>query len=208
MKKPTTDKRIAALNLTRSVHRTLTVARAMVLAMGGNKSFPAPDPPLAAISTAADDLEAAQARVDQRVKGASDDRDAKQAALVKLLHEEKAYVQKVADAGDPAHAADVIQSAAIAVKHVPARRTRAFTAKPGPTPGSAALAAPSPGRRSSYEWEYSADGGKTWVAAPPSVQSRTIVTGLQPDTAYAFRYRTVTKAGPSLWSDPVTLLVR
>ncbi len=42
-------------------------------------------------------------------------------------------------------------------------------------------------RRASYEWEYSTDGGKTWVAAPPSLQSKTTVTGLLSATMTQFR---------------------
>ncbi|HZU85400.1 MAG TPA: fibronectin type III domain-containing protein [Polyangiaceae bacterium] len=209
MKKPSTDRRIAALNLPRNVYKLLAIARAIAQAVGANaKTFTNPDPALVAITTAADELEAAQQKVDQKVKGAVDDRDARAVALVKLLHQEKGYVQKIADSGDPAHAADVIQSGGLSVKHVPVRAPRAFTAKFGPVSGSAALATAPAGRRSSYEWQYSVDGGKTWITAPPTTQTKTVVTGLQPGVAHAFRYRAVTKTGATDWSEPVTLVVR
>ena len=208
MKKPTTHKRIAVLKAPKNVYQLVAIARAIVQAMGGNKTFPAPDPALSAITTAANDVEAAQALVVQRVKGAVDDRNAKVDVLVKLLHQEKGYVQKVSEAGDPAHAADVIQSAAFQVKHVPEHAAATFTATPGPVSGSARLAAPAAGKRASYEWEFSVDAGKTWQVAPPSMQARTVILGLQPGVNHAFRYRAVTKAGPSDWSEPVTLLVQ
>ncbi|HEX8792060.1 MAG TPA: hypothetical protein VF765_13990 [Polyangiaceae bacterium] len=31
-----------------------------------------------------------------------------------------------------------------------------------------------------YEWQYSTDGGKTWVMAPSTLQAKTTVTGLPP----------------------------
>jgi hypothetical protein len=208
MKKPITHKRIVSLNLPRSVYALLGIARAIAHAMDANKTFPSPDPALAEINTAADDLESTQNLVKSGAKSAVADRNAKAAALVDLLEQEKAYVQKVANAGDPAHAADVILSAAMNVKHVPVRAPRVFGATPGPVSGSAKLVAKSAGPRSSYEWQYSTDGGKTWQAAPPTVQAKTVVIGLQPGVSHAFRYRTVTKAGPSDWSDPAMLLVR
>src|SRR5271166_222513 len=58
------------------------------------------------------------------------------------------------------------------------------------------------GPRTSYEWEYSPDGGKTWVAAPSTIQAKTVVTGLTAATMVMFRYRTVTKTGVSDWSQP------
>ena len=57
-------------------------------------------------------------------------------------------------------------------------------------------------------YAYSTDGGKTWVAAPPSLQAKTTVTGLPAGTSVQFRYRAVTKTGAEDWSTPVTLLVK
>jgi hypothetical protein len=207
MKTPVTHKRIVALDLPKNVYALLGIARAIIHAMGGNKTFPAPDPSLAVITTAADAVETAQNVVKSGAKNAVADRNAKASVLVGLLEQEKAYVQKVANAGDPAHAVDIIQSAAMNVKHVPARAPRTFAAQPGPVSGSVKLVTKSAGPRSSYEWEYSVDGGKTWQAASPTVQAKTVVTGLQAGVAHAFRYRSVTKVGASDWSEPTTLLV-
>jgi len=88
------------------------------------------------------------------------------------------------------------------------RPPRVFNATPGPVAGSAKLVAGAAARRASYEWEYSTDGGKTWIAAPPSLQAKTVVTGLPAGNALQFRYRTVTKTGAADWSASVTLLVK
>jgi hypothetical protein len=80
-------------------------------------------------------------------------------------------------------------------------------AKPGPLSGVAKLVTASAGPRSSYEWEYSTDGGKTWVAAPATVQAKTLIPGLVPGLTAQFRYRTVTKAGQGDWSQTVSLLI-
>jgi hypothetical protein len=207
MRKPMTHKRIAALNLPKQISQLLGIARAIAQAMSGNKSFPNPDPPVAAINTAADELEASEADVKGGAKNAAPTRDTKAAVLVSLLEQERAYVQKIANA-DPPNAEVLIHAAAMNVKKVPNRAPRVFGAKQGAVSGSAALITRSAGRRASYDWEYSADGGKTWQAAPSTVQAKTVVSGLQPGVGYAFRYRTVTKTGVSDWSVPTTLVVK
>jgi hypothetical protein len=40
------------------------------------------------------------------------------------------------------------------------------------------VVAASAARRASYEWEYSTDGGKTWIAAPATLQAKTKISGL------------------------------
>jgi hypothetical protein len=64
------------------------------------------------------------------------------------------------------------------------------------------------GHRASYEWDYSTDGGKTWVLAPSTLQAKTTIAGLTPGATVLFRYRAVTKAGEADWSQPVSLLIQ
>jgi hypothetical protein len=135
------------------------------------------------------------------------DRDQKRAALVTLLVQLKAYVQKTADA-DPLHAAMLVASAAMVVKKVPQAARRVFGAKPGAVSGAVVLTTASAGARASYEWEWSIDGGKTWQPAPGTLRTRTTLTGLQPGTLYAFRARSITKTGASDWTAPISLVVR
>jgi hypothetical protein len=74
--------------------------------------------------------------------------------------------------------------------------------------GSVKLITKSSGTRSGYEWEYSLDGGKTWVNAPVTLQAKTTVAGLTPGATVQFRYRPVTKGGEGDWSQTVVLLVK
>ncbi len=63
-------------------------------------------------------------------------------------------------------------------------------------------------RRASYEWQYSLDGGKTWVDVPNTLQAKTTITGLPAATVVLFRYRPTTKAGMGDWSAPASILVK
>jgi hypothetical protein len=54
-----------------------------------------------------------------------------------------------------------------------------------------------------YEWQWSADGGKTWTTAPATQQAKTVLTGLPSGVMCLFRYHAVTRKGTSNWSEPV-----
>jgi len=197
----------AVLLLPRNVPALVTYVQSVVTAMTGNPSFPSPAPTLAVVAAALAALHAAESAALTRTKGAVADRNDKQTALVTLLKHLLAYVQSVADA-DVETAATVIQSAGMAVKKVAVRKPRVFVAEQGTMSGSAKLVAASAGRRASYEWNYSTDGGKTWVIAPASLQANTTVAGLAPGATVEFRYRPVTKTGEGNWSQTAQLIIK
>ncbi len=91
--------------------------------------------------------------------------------LVKLLLQLKGHIQAKADA-NPEGSASMIESAGVRVRTTPTRQARVFAAKAGALSGTVQLvtapAAPSAG----YEWEFSTDGGKTWLASPPTMQAK------------------------------------
>ncbi len=197
----------AVLKLPTSVPALISVAKAIIAAMTNNASFPAPEPTIAAVSAALNELETAEAAALARAKGAATARNQKRAALVALLELLKAYVQKTADENFET-AATVIGSAAMVVRKVPVRTKRVFTVKQGTVSGSVTLVTASAARRASYEWEYSGDGGKTWLLMPATLQTKTSITGLQAGSTYSFRYRAILKAGAEDWSAPVNFLVK
>jgi hypothetical protein len=203
----TNPQAIASLNLPTTVSALLTYAEGIVDGMKSNPSFPTPTPPLATVTAAIDALSSAEKTAQTRAKGTAAPRNVARTTLVTLLKQLKGYVQTVAD-GDPENSEGIITSARMAVRKAPVRKPRVFGAEPGPTTGTAKLVAASAGARAAYEWEYSTDGGHTWVAAPPTMQAKTVVTGLPAGTAVQFRYRTVTKVGAADWSAAVTLLVK
>jgi hypothetical protein len=196
-----------SLNLPRKVADLISYATGIAHGMTGNPAFPAPQPTLAAISAAVSDLQTAETLALTRAKGTATARNDKRAVLVSLLQQLRGYVQMVADA-TPENAATIIQSAGVAVRKIPTRAARAFTAKQGAVSGTAQVYAVSAARRASYEWQSSTDGGKTWVSAPVTLQARTTFTGLAAGTTAMFRYKAVTKAGEGDWSQPAALLVK
>lgn len=206
MTNPIAHRSIAVLKLPRRTAVLISIARAIVLSMTGNAAFPNPQPTLAAIGTAVADLEVAQTAALSRLKGTAQARNQKRDALVKLLELLRAYVQGVADA-DPEHAAALIHSAAMNVKKLTLRPRRVFAVRQGKVAGSVTLVTASGGHSASYEWQLSADGGKTWQVLPVTLQAHCAVTGLTPGATYVFRTRTVTRTGEGDWSQPITQTV-
>jgi hypothetical protein len=200
-----TKRTIATFKTPTSVPATIAFAQSVEEGMTNNPLFPSPNPPLPGITGAIAALVAAQAQAATKVKGAAQDRDQKHAVLVTMLHQEKAYVQQVAD-GDPANAESIILSARFGVRKTATRTKPTFVVTRGPVSGSAKLVAKSAGQRASYEWQYGTDG-KTWTTMPVTLKAKTIVENLTPGTSYSFRYRAVTKAGEGDWSNIATLVM-
>jgi hypothetical protein len=166
-----------------------------------------PVPTLAEITSAINDLQTAETAALARTKGAVATRNEKRTALVRLLEQLKGNVQTAADA-NVENGASIIQSAGMALRKPTVRAPRVFAAKPGALSGTAQLVAASAAQRASYEWEYSADGGKTWITAPSTLQAETTVPGLTLGATVQFRYRPVTTTGEGDWSQPVSLIVK
>jgi hypothetical protein len=200
------NRTLVALKLPRGVSALITYALGLVTALTGNAHFATPSPALADITTAIGDLQTAQANL-SRTKGAVAARNDKKEALVQLLQELRAYVQKTADA-DPENGAAIVQSSGLPARKAVVHKARVFAARPGASSGSVEVLAPVAARRASYEWQFSTDGGKTWTESAPSMRARTTISGLPVASMVQVRFRSVTKAGPSDWSQPVTIVVK
>jgi len=198
---------IAVLKLPPQVAELVKVGQSVVAAMTGNAFFPQPNPPLAQVTAAIDTLDTAQTATKSRAPGSVAVRDGARTAVLLALRTLKAYVQQQGDA-DPEQSEAIITSARMATRKAGNHTKVAFAAKPGDVSGSVHMAVKAAASRASYEWEWSADGGKTWTAAPPTLQAKTTITGLASGTTYQLRYRAVTKTGASDWSQPLSLLVR
>jgi hypothetical protein len=205
MKTTNTHRSIVALAFPTRVAALISLAKAIVEGLTGNQSFPQPDPSIAQLNTAIADLEAAQTAVHARGPGAVATRNEKRAALVALLRQLKSYVQHVLDA-DQEHALALAQSVGMGIKRIVVRNRQVFSVQHGKVSGSVSIETPRAGQRVSYEWEYSSDGGKTWLTMPPTTRSRTTLTGLQPGASYSFRSRAVTKSGPTDWTQPLAIV--
>ncbi len=198
---------IATLKLPVSLPALIAYGAQIVKAMTGNAYFPSPTPTVAVLQKGVDDLMAAQSGAQARTKGAVALRNEKRAALVTLLEELRTFVQSQADA-NPENGGSMIESAGIALRKTALRQSLGFHAKAGPVSGTVKLVAPAAARRASYEWQTSTDGGKTWLALPPTLQAKTSVPGLQAQTTVQFRFRAVTKTGGGDWSQAISFAVQ
>jgi hypothetical protein len=202
-----TKRSLVSLHLPEPVPALVTYSQSVVTAMTNNPNFTTPLPSLADVSAAIAALLTAETAALSRLKGTVVVRNDKKAALVTLLQELRNYVQKTADA-DQENGAAIIQSSGFPVRKTAVHKPRTFAAEPGPVSGSVVVTAQAAARRASYEWQYSTDGGKTWIEAAPSLKSRTTILGLPVASAVQIRSRAVTKAGPSDWTQPLVVVVK
>jgi hypothetical protein len=200
-----THRTLASLKLPRRVGPLIARAETVVASMTDNAHFPAPVPPLWQVSSAVTHLQNAETAALTRTTGTVATRNEKRTMLVSLLHQLRGYVQVTAEA-DPENARAIIESAGMFVRKEPERPLRVFSAKPGTASGEVKLVAPFVGKGTSYEWEYSIDGGATWLTMPPTIQSSTSLVGLTPGASVMFKYRCVTRKGVSVWSQAITLV--
>ncbi len=158
---------------------------------------------------------AQQATTGTKAKGTASTRNSKRndvwAAMVNLL----GYVQSLADKMSVADATTLIEAAGLLVAKAAARQKDTLTATLTAAQGSVHLAAnraalvgtASAHKRVTFNWEMSADGGKTWQALPSGSYASTTASGLTLMTTYAFRVSVTVGNTPGAWSQAVSLLV-
>jgi hypothetical protein len=99
------------------------------------------------------------------------------------------------------------------IAETPVRNKPALQANRGSLSGNVVLianalllAGKGKGRRL-FNWQYSADGGKTWVAVPSTTDADTSISGLTPLTTYLFRVSIGMGKTEGAWSQIVSLIV-
>ena len=199
------------LNLQKfSITELFEFARNIVTALTGNADFPTPDPPLADVSTAADNLETAYnnsqvARQDSQEKTTLmyDLRE----AITKIVTRLGLYVENTSE-GDVAK----IQSAGMDVRDeagasvVPAV-PEGLSATAGDMEGEIDLQWEPVSNAKSYAIQQSPDPPGTWAQAAISTKSKHSITNLTSGDKYWFRVAAVGAGGQSGWSDPATRIV-
>jgi hypothetical protein len=198
---------VAVLKLSTSVKNIIIFAQNVTSALTNNPHFPNPTPPLATFQADVAALNTAETAVLSRTKGAVEVRNAKLAVVRADLENLKAYVQTVAAVATPTDADAIIESSGLTLRKVTLHDKPALAAKQGSVTGSVNLSAKAVAKRASYNWQYSTDQ-KTWTTMPPTIQSKTGVSGLTATTLYYFRVQPVTTAGVGDWSQLVTLIVK
>jgi hypothetical protein len=201
------NRAFVVLHLPTKVPDLIQTAKAIIAAAKGNPAVPNPNPPLAKLRALIVALDKAETATATRTIGTVPARDEARAALRQALNAFKAHVQRLADL-DQENAAAIITSVAMSVRKESSRRKAAFVAKTGRTSGSVILEVRAAAKRASYGWQWSVDGGKTWIDAGTTLQAKTTITGLPVAKYVQFRYRAVTKNGVGDWSDPITFMVR
>lgn len=202
-----THREVVVTKFPTSVVALLKYVQAFIAALTNNTNFTDAAQIIAALQAGFTTLDTAETAAKTRAIGTVAARDTAKENMLTVLHGAKAYVQGKADAA-PDRAKEIIESAGLLVRKTPVRVKLAFTAKPGPVTGSVHLAAKSVTRRGAYEWQWSADAGKTWTLLPVTVQAKTLVPNLPVGQSVSFRFRAVTRSGEGDWSQVVTLLVK
>lgn len=181
-----------------------------VTKMTGNPYFTTPAPALVKITGATTALQnaynLAQGAGPAQTAAMHQSRDILEIYLCSLGH----YVEDVAN--DPVNsnigAEPIILSAGMEVKAKGSRNKQRFMVVAGELPGTIELFAEAV-RRGSHEWQYTTDiaDSSGWIDGEPTVQSTTLLTGLESGKKYYFRHRSVRPEGPSAWDDPEAAFV-
>jgi len=189
---------------TKAVSRYLTACRHIVTMMTGNPNFPAPAPPLSEVSAALDALAAREELAQRGGKGMVKLRDVALRNAHGKMTLLRAHVQSVANA-ELKKGEAIVLGAGMNVGKPRSRTKLPIEAKRGNAPGRVVLNAKALPKPVQYRWQMSLDQ-TTWTDLPETFKTKTTVESLSRATVYSFRLRTVTRNGPSEWSQPVTIL--
>ena len=201
------------LNFSRlSIPEKIARARQIVASMTGNAHFSAPQPPLSAITAAADDLEVAAADAQtarQAAKTKTTIQNSKEDVLDRIVSQEAGYVYAVSG-GDEA----IVQSAGMDVRAAPGTVAipappQALSATAGDHDGQMDLSWDPQIGAATYVLETSPDPptATSWNHAGVSTRSTFTLTGLLSGSRIWMRVAAVNPAGQSGWSDPATKIV-
>jgi energy-converting hydrogenase Eha subunit A len=209
----TVIKRVAvALNMRKYMQIGSLIAKAKLIrqSMKSNAWFPAP--PVALADNAQFDtdikaLDAAEITALTRAIGAVQTRDDKKAIVLNDLHLLQAYVQSVADA-NPKNAETIIISSGLDAKHSSVHNKEAIAVKPKKgESGTMAVSVKKVEGTLANLWEYSADGGVTWIDMDATSQGKTTITGLAPGSKIIVRHRPILRKGKGEWISSAATIV-
>jgi hypothetical protein len=198
---------IAVLNLPRPDETLVTFATGVLGAITGNLKLPNPNPTVAVFTAHLEAYAAAVAAAPKGGPAAKAVRASARKPVVDDLRLIQGYAQSVAIMQTSAEdAIAVILSAGLVVKKIGKRAKRAFAAKNSGIPGTVLVVAEALRSQATFYFQYSLDQ-KTWMSAPDSMKASVTITGLTTMQLYYFRYRTLTRAGLSDFSQVVVLAV-
>jgi len=196
---------VIVLQLSKVVAVLLVFCRHVVQAMTNNVWFPDPSPTLQGVTAHLDDLQSSQARALTRAEGAAAARDLDLKQVVDDVKRLAWYVTSIL-LQNPGQEAVIAESAGFTLRKA-SRATKPFlAASMGPSPGQVIVRAKAIKGAGAYEWQYSVDGGESWLAMGTSTVANHGVTGLGQGTVL-FRFRTTRKNTTSDWSQTLSFHV-
>jgi hypothetical protein len=181
--------------------------------LSGNLAmFQNPNPALTILDSKLQAFDKAQQAVGLRTKGAAETRNLRAGELITCLESERSFVQELADA-NPEQAQLIIITSGMLVWQPPISIKpilQAVQGKPGAPvrviANVGALTAETTGSVF-YNWQYSADSGKSWVNLPSTNKGHTEVSGLAPMVTYTFRVNVTDSEGTGAWSQTADVFV-
>jgi hypothetical protein len=198
----------------RSTASVLEKAYAINHGMGADVTrFSAPVPLLVKLKDQITKVEVAEQLVSTRIKGAAAARNVQRELLVRMLETECSYVQTLCDAS-PDQAVAIIEAAGLSIADTPVRHqailkvTRGIPSGTVELDANAAALTGKSGKKTCFNWQWTADGGTTFTSVPTTPHAKTTVANLPPLTMVGFRVSTTTIKGPDAWSQVVTALVQ
>jgi hypothetical protein len=191
-------------------------ANAMCTGLANNAAlFTTPNPSISTIQNQVVVVNKAEVLAATRGKGLAAARNVQLGILVGMLETELTYIQGVADtSATPDQAVATILAGGVLVAIVAPHIKPVLAATQG-APGSlvtltanATALGASKSRKTFFNWQSTADGGKTFVTLPPTPKATTTVANLTPLSTYGFRVSVTNSAGiQGEWSQIISFLV-
>lgn len=189
-----------------SVAELLEFAKQVVSAMTGNPNFTTPNPPLAQITTAADNLDTARqaallARSEAKTKTTIQNQ--REDELRAFLRKMALYVENIGGEDEAVITSAGMNTKAPATPGGATGLVEGFNSTTGDSDGEIDLGWNSLANAASYVVEQSLQGppNAVWTQVKTTTQSKVTITGLQSGTRYWFRVAAVGPQGQGGWSD-------
>ena len=188
-----------------SIIQKIERSRSIGISMTGNPNFPSPNPTVATVTTATNQLEAAALKAKTGTKSDTTVMHDKEDALDLLIKQLAMYVEAIANQ-NPATAEAVIQSAGFEVRRQATRNVPLFGGWTTGNPGEIQLARKAE-KRCTYEFQMCVDVVKeeNYKTIHRGTQGHFLVTDLEPGRWYYFRVRVITKDGTGEWSEVIAV---
>jgi hypothetical protein len=200
----------------RNVPAVVGRAEAMHNGMAADPAtYAGPNLPLPTFKTLIANVQTAQTAVRTRVVGAAATRDVHLLALIGGMETERLFIQGLADANS-SHSVQLIQNAGLVVAESPGYTKLLLVLRNGPHQGSVVCdanvgllvaGANHPRAARFFGWQYTVDGGTTFVTAPTTATGKTLLTGLTPLTVVGVRVNITLLGVTSDWTDVGTIVV-